>query len=71
MNKRVIFVSFCMALIMSCAISFTMATVNIGFDDNDFLFKWLKSWAIGFAVALPLVFIVSRFIQKLADKLGL
>ena len=70
MNKRVIFVSFCMALIMSCAISFTMAVVNIGFVD-DFLFKWLRSWAIGFAVALPLVFIVSRLIQKLADKLGL
>ena len=69
-RKRIVFTSFCMALLMSFFMSFVMTAANAGFVDR-FLMIWMRSWAIGFIVALPLAFILPPMIQKAAAKLEL
>ena len=54
--------SFCMSLVMTI--------VNVGFV-NYFFMAWLRSWMIGFLVALPLAFILPPLIQKIAVKLNM
>ena len=70
MNKRRVFTSVFMAFCMSFCMSLVMSIVNVGFVDY-FLQAWLRSWSIGFIVALPLSFLLPSAIQKLATKLGI
>jgi len=52
------------SLIVSLCISFTMTSINIGFD-GKFLAQWLKGWGIAFSVAVPL----SLFVPHLANRI--
>ena len=70
MDRKRIFTALCMALLMSFFMSFVMTAVNVGFTDH-FPIAWSRSWAIGFIVALPLVFILPPSIQKIGSKLNL
>jgi|GEM_PF-3477817 len=66
--KMLLFMSFGMALFMSMGMSFVMTVVNIGVD--AFPWIWLRSWGIGFAVALPLSFLLPVVLRSLARRLG-
>ena len=68
MSQKRIFIALCMALAMSCCMSFVMTALNVGLF-NLTLNIWSRSWLIGFVVALPLAFILPPSIQKLAVKL--
>jgi hypothetical protein len=45
-----------------------MAIINVGFNDL-FLKAWLKGWAIGFLVSLPLSMLVPPAIMHIMKKL--
>ena len=70
MKKKKVFVSVGMALCMSCAMSLVIMLVNVGFEAH-FPFVWLRSWGTGFAVALPLTFIMPVLLQNTATMLKL
>ena len=67
-KKQIIFQKFTTAIIMSACMSFTMIVVNLGFVPNLFSI-FLRRWPIGFAVALPLSFILPPLVQKLIKVL--
>lgn len=69
-RKQKVFQSVCMALIMSCCMSFVMTVKNIGFHSN-LIAVWFPNAVLGFAVAIPLSFFVPSLIQKLMRSLGI
>jgi len=42
--------------------------VNIGFP-SDFLLRWLKSYGIGFCIAVPAIYLLAPFARKIAALL--
>ena len=67
-KRQIIFQKFTTAFFMSACMSFVMVLINIGFVE-DLFFIFLRRWPIGFAVALPLSFILPPFVQKLIKVL--
>jgi hypothetical protein len=65
-KKMFIFMSLGMAFFMSLGMSSVMTAVNVGAE--AFPWIWLKSWLLGFAVALPLSIAVPRFLKWTASK---
>lgn len=59
------FMSFFMAVIMSCIMSFVITTFNVGLVP-DLLSIWLRAWGFAFLVALPTIFVVAPVVRKLA-----
>lgn len=53
-------------LCMSCAMSFALTAINIGFNEN-FISAWLKSFGISFLVSVPISFLIVPRIQKFFD----
>ena len=68
--KKRIVTTLIMAICMSFCMSLVMTLVNVG-PANFVLVMWLRSWLIGFIVALPLAFFLPPAIQKIATKLEL
>ena len=66
--RMMFFMAFGMAFFMSMGMSLVMVLVNVGID--AFPWIWLRSWSIGFAIALPLSFILPLALRSLANKLG-
>jgi hypothetical protein len=60
------------AMIMGIAttgiISFTLISVNIGFNER-FLSIWMRSWGIAYLCVIPAILIIGPPIQKLVDHL--
>jgi len=57
-----------MALMMSGFMTFVITAVNIGFP-SDFLLRWLKSYGIGFCIAVPAIYLLAPFARKIAASL--
>lgn len=62
-------VTFALALglITTGVISCAVILLNVGFRD-DFSYLWLRSWALGYFVVVPLILIVGPAVQRLVDK---
>lgn len=54
------------ALIITSYITFCLVAINIGFV-ADFIWLWLRSWLIAFALALPSLLFLAPFIRKLLN----
>lgn len=67
MKQRVAF-ALIMGIITTGIISFTLISVNIGFIPK-FLQIWLKSWAMGYSVAVPAILVIGPQIQKFVNNL--
>ena len=65
--QRVLF-SFFTALLMSGIMSLSISVLNLGLIE-DLVSIWLRSWGFSFAVAFPLVFIVSPMVTLLVKYL--
>lgn len=63
MPKNNIIFAFVMALIVTSYISFILVAVNAGFN-NNFIFIWLRSWLIAFAIAFISLLFVAPVIRK-------
>lgn len=48
-------------------VSFTLIAVNAGFS-AAFLKIWLRSWGIGYVVAIPAILIIGPKIQTIVNK---
>ncbi|MDR1690914.1 MAG: DUF2798 domain-containing protein [Candidatus Methanoplasma sp.] len=55
-----------MAFFMSLGMSLVMVSVNVGV--HAFPWIWLRSWAVGFLIALPLSIILPMFLMRVASK---
>ena len=65
MKNKIAF-AMIMGIITTCIISFTLIAINLGFSEH-FLRIWLKSWAMGYVVAIPAILIIAPRIQKFVD----
>ena len=54
--------------VMSIIMSFFMLLVSIGFIEGFFLI-WLKSAALGFAIAVPIGMVVAPLMERLLQRL--
>jgi hypothetical protein len=58
-----------MALITALTMSAAMIIiVNIGWVD-EFMFVWMRSFAVAFWIAFPVVFFLSPFVHDLVKKI--
>ncbi len=56
-----------MAFFMALAMSFIMVLINVGMTPAFFTI-WMKSFAVGFAVAIPTSMIAAPLSQKILKK---
>jgi hypothetical protein len=66
--KRKIAFAMIMGVITTGVISFTLISLNLGFNER-FLRIWLRSWAVGYIVAIPAILILSPVVQRAVDSL--
>ena len=57
-----------MALMMSGVMTLVNTAVNVGFPP-DFLGRWLKSYGIGFCVAVPAIYLLAPLARRMAASL--
>lgn len=57
-----------MGAITTGIISFTLISLNLGFNER-FLRIWLKSWTVGYMVAIPAILILGPVVQRAVDRL--
>lgn len=57
-----------MGIITTCIISFTLVSVNVGYNDK-FMVIWLRSWLIAYVVVIPAILIIGPQVQRLVNKL--
>jgi len=57
-----------MSLITTGIVSFTVIATNVGFV-NQFWEIWVKSWLIGYIVAVPSILLIAPQIEKLVAHL--
>jgi hypothetical protein len=66
--RQIIFTSVFIAFFMSVIIAFVMTVVNVGFS-SYFPTAWLTGFGIGFAVSLPLAFLLPWIAGKIIKLL--
>lgn len=66
MKNKIAF-ALIMGIITTGIISFSLITINIGFNDN-FLNIWTKSWALAYIIVIPAILIIGPKIQKIIDR---
>ncbi len=67
MKNKIVF-ALIMGIVTTGIISFTLISINIGFNEK-FLKTWLRSWGIAYLVVIPAILIIGPRIQKLVNKL--
>lgn len=60
--------SVSVGLVMALAMSFFMLVVNIGFVEG-FFFIWVKSFLIGFSIALPIAIVIIPLIKNRLERM--
>lgn len=58
---------FLIVLVMTCVVVFASTAINFGFQENS-LQRWLKGWALSFALAYPTVLIILPPIRKIVGR---
>lgn len=66
--KRKVAFAMLMGVKTTGLISFSLLAINLGFS-KDFLAIWLRSWSIGYAIAVPSILLVGPRLQAQIDKL--
>jgi len=66
MKQKIIF-ALLMGIITTCIISFTLVSINVGFNER-FLQVWLKSWLIAYVVVIPAILVIAPRIQAFVNK---
>ena len=67
MKQRLAF-AFIMGIITTGTISFTIASINVGYTP-DFLKIWLRSWSVAYIVVVPVIFFIGPAVQKLVGRM--
>ena len=66
MKQKIAF-AMIMGVITTGIISFSLISINLGFNDN-FLKIWVKSWGMGYIIVIPAILIIGPKVQKAIDK---
>lgn len=64
--KRRIAFALAMGLITTGIVSFALIALNLGFS-TEFALIWLRSWAVGYAVAVPAILAIGPRLQAQVD----
>ena len=67
--KHKIAFALIMGIITTGIISFTLISVNIGFENDHFFKIWLRSWGMAYMVVIPAILLIGPRVQKLVDNL--
>lgn len=63
MKQKITF-ALIMGIVTTGIISFTLITVNLGWAHLH-LVIWLKSWLIAYLIVIPVILIISPFVEKM------
>jgi hypothetical protein len=66
MKQKIAF-ALIMGVITTGIISFSLISINIGYNDK-FLKIWLKSWGMAYVIVIPAILIIGPMVQKVIDK---
>ena len=65
--KRRIAFALSMGVITTGVVSFVIIAFNLGFSDR-FASVWLRSWALGYAIAIPAILVIGPRLQAQVDR---
>ncbi len=66
--KRKIAFAMLMGVVTTGMVSFALIAVNLGFSEH-FTRIWLRSWGVGYVLAIPAILIFGPRIQGLVERL--
>lgn len=66
--KRKIAFALSMGIVTTGIVSFVLIALNIGFSDR-FALVWLRSWVVGYALAIPAILLIGPRLQAQVDRL--
>jgi hypothetical protein len=66
--KRKIAFALMMGIVTTGIVSFVLIAVNLGFSEK-FARIWLRSWGVGYVLAIPAILLIGPRVQALVDKL--
>ena len=66
--KRKVAFALSMGIVTTGIVSFALIAFNLGFSDT-FAMIWLRSWAVGYAVAVPAILFIGPRLQAQLDRL--
>lgn len=66
--KRKIAFAMLMSVVTTGMISFALIAVNLGFSEH-FARIWLRSWGVGYVLAIPAILLIGPRIQGLVERL--
>lgn len=66
--KRKIVFALAMGIVTTGIVSFALIALNLGFSDR-FALVWLRSWGVGYAIAIPAILMIGPRLQAQIDRL--
>lgn len=66
--KRKIAFALSMGIVTTGIVSFVLIALNLGFSDR-FAWVWLRSWGVGYAIAIPAILMIGPRLQARVDRL--
>lgn len=66
--KRKIAFALSMGIVTTGIVSFALIALNLGFSDR-FVLAWLRSWGVGYAIAIPAILMIGPRLQAQVDRL--
>lgn len=66
--KRKIAFAVSMGIVTTGIVSFVIIALNVGFSDK-FALVWLRSWAVGYLIAIPAILLIGPRLQAQVDRL--
>lgn len=66
--KRKIAFALSMGVVTTGIVSFVLIAINLGFSDR-FALVWLRSWGVGYALAIPAILLIGPRLQARVDRL--
>jgi uncharacterized protein DUF2798 len=66
--KRKVAFALSMGIVTTGIVSFVIIALNLGFSDR-FALVWLRSWAVGYAIAIPAILMIGPRLQAQVDRL--
>lgn len=66
--KRRTAFALAMGIVTTGLVSFVIIALNLGFSDM-FALAWLRSWGVGYAIAIPAILLIGPRLQAQVDRL--
>lgn len=65
--KRKIAFALSMGIVTTGIVSFVLIALNLGFSDR-FALVWLRSWGVGYVIAIPAILMIGPRLQAQVDR---